>query len=60
MTEKREKWTISPMTGGKVAVVSRLPNRREDDPEIILNTEEEAWELIDSGLVDNLCGNRHE
>jgi hypothetical protein len=54
--EKREKWTISPAIGGKVAVAYRLKNGRAGNAIILLPTEEEAWEFIDSGLADNLDG----
>ena len=54
--EKRQKWTISPAIGGKVAVVHRLENAGPGNAIIILPTEEEAWEFIDSGLADTLDG----
>ncbi len=53
--EKREKWTTSPAIGGKVGVVYRLDGRAGNTI-IILNTEEEAWQFIDSGLADTLDG----
>ena len=52
--EKREKWTTSPAIGGKVAVAYRLKNGRAGNAIIIRNTEEEAWEFIDSGRADDL------
>ena len=53
--EKREKWTTSPAIGGKFEVVYRLDGRA-GNAIIILNTEEEAWQFIDSGLADTLDG----
>ena len=52
--EKREKWTISPAIGGKVAVAYRLDNGRPGNSIMLANTAEEAWKLIDSGRADEL------
>jgi hypothetical protein len=52
--EKRDKWTISPASAGRAAVVYRLENGQAGDAIILLPTEDEAWYFIDSGQADGL------
>lgn len=52
--EKRKKWTICPAMGGKVAVAYRLESGRPGNALMLLDTEDEAWKFIDSGLADEL------
>jgi hypothetical protein len=52
--EKREKWMVWPAPNGKVWVVYRLKNDKPGNAITTAANEDSAWELIDSGLADEL------